>query len=328
MKALLCREFGPVDHLILSEIAPPALQAGEVRVAVKAAGLNFPDGLVVQGTYQLRPTLPFAPGSEFSGIVLETASNVTDFRPGDRVFGLTSFGAFAEEVVVPAARLNRMDDSIGFREAAVLSMAYGAAMYALFDRGELQPGQRVLILGATGGVGLAAVELAALAGAQVLAVDGDDDRLREATAKGAAAVWNYHGGSLREAVAAFTGGQGFDLILDPVGGKLGEEAVRCLGWNGRLLVFGFASGDIPQIATNLLLLKGAQLVGVFWGESQRRGDNNDRANFARLLQWVSQGKVRPHISRAFPLAQGAAAIQALLDRDIMGKAVILMDPDI
>lgn len=327
MKALLCREFGPVQNLTLCEVAAPPLGAGEVRVAVKAAGLNFPDGLVVQGKYQLRPELPFAPGSEFSGIVLEAASDVAYFKAGDRVFGLTSFGAFAEEVVVPATRLNLMDNSIGFREAAVLSMAYGAAMYALFDRGRIKPGQRVLILGATGGVGLAAVELAALSGAHVLAVDGDDGRLREAAAKGAEGVWNHNEGSLRDAAAEFSGKQGFDLILDPVGGSLGEEAVRCLGWGGKLLVFGFASGDIPKVPTNLILLKGAELVGVFWGESQRRGDNEDRANFARLLAWRSEGKIAPYIGRTFPLSEGKTAIQSLLDREITGKAVILVADD-
>lgn len=325
MRALVCRDFGPVENLVVAELDRPTLGEGEVRVAVKAAGLNFPDGLVVQGEYQLRPELPFAPGSEFSGIITEVSGSVTDFSAGDRVFGLTSFGAFAEEVVVPANRLNRMDSEIGFVEAAVLSMAYGAAMYALFDRGGLKADQSVLILGATGGVGLAAVELAALAGARVLAVDGDDARLREATTRGATDAWNYHQGSLRDAANQFTGKAGFDLILDPVGGSLGEEAVRCLAWKGRLLVFGFASGSIPKIATNLLLLKGAEVAGVFWGESHRRGDNNDRENYARLLQWRSEGKIAPHVSRKYSLAEGAKAIQALLDREITGKAVIIVD---
>lgn len=327
MKALLCEEFGPVESLVLRDVPPPPMAPGHVRVAVKAAGLNFPDGLVVQGKYQLRPPLPFSPGSEFSGVVTEVADDVREFAPGDRVFGLTSFGAFAEQTVVPAARLNRMADGIGFREAAVLAMAYGAAMYALFDRGGLRSGQKLLILGATGGVGLAAVELANLTGARVLAVDGDDGRLREAQAKGADAVWNYHAGSLRDAARDFAGPDGFDLVLDPVGGPLGEEAVRCLGWKGRLLVFGFASGSIPSIATNLLLLKGAEAIGVFWGESQRRADNNDRENFRRLLAWHAEGRLKPHIGRVFPLQEGAAAIQALMRREILGKAVILVAPD-
>jgi len=327
MKALLCRAFGPVEDLALADIPSRPLDAGEVRVAVKAAGLNYPDGLVVQGKYQLRPELPFAPGSEFAGIVVERANDVVDIEIGQRVFGLTSFGAFAEEVVVPATRLNSMDGRIGFREAAVLSMAYGAAMYALFDRGRLAAGQRVLVLGATGGVGLAAVELAALAGAEVFAVDGDDNRLAEATAKGARAIWNYHAGSLRDAANDFTGKSGFDLVLDPVGGTLGEEAVRCLGWKGRLLVFGFASGQIPTIATNLLLLKGAELAGVYWGESQRRADNNDRENFARLLDWHAEGRISPRITRSFPLRDAASGIAAMLAGEITGKAVILVDED-
>ncbi|SCW81188.1 NADPH2:quinone reductase [Sphingobium faniae] len=324
MKTLLCKTFGPVDNLVLEEVERPPLHAGEVRVAVRAAGLNFPDGLVVQGLYQIRPHLPFAPGSEFAGVVLEVGAGVNGFAPGDRVFGLTSFGAFAEQVVAPAWRLNRMHDDIGFDSAAILSMAYGAAMYALFDRGGLQTGEAVVILGATGGVGLAAVELAAIAGARVLAVDGDDERLAHARARGAEAVFNYRTGALKTAVAAFTEDKGAALILDPVGGTLGEEAVRSLGWKGRLLVFGFASGTIPRIETNRLMLKGASLVGVFWGESQRRSDNNDASNFDRLQNWYVEGRIQPHIGARYPLDRGAEAIQALLDGRIAGKGVILV----
>lgn len=322
MKALVCREFGPVETLEISEMPEPPLAAGSVRVKVRSAGINFPDGLVVQGKYQLKPALPFSPGSEFSGTVIEAADGVQGFAPGDRVFGLTSFGAFAEQLVVPAERLNHMHSSVSFETAAVLSMAYGAAMYALMERGRLVAGERVMILGATGGVGLAAVELAANAGAHVLAVDGDDLRLKEAEAKGAKAVFNYETGELREAAKDFAGTDGFDLILDPVGGALGETAVRCLAWKGRLLVFGFASGDIPRIATNLLLLKGAEAIGVFWGESQRRNDNRDIENFRLLQDWLVAGKLSPHIGGHFPLEDGATAIQALMDRKIAGKAVI------
>lgn len=324
MRALLCRAFGPVETLELGEVDPPALCPGQVRVRVRAAGLNFPDGLVVQGKYQLRPALPFAPGSEFAGDVIEAASDVEGFSVGDRVFGLTSFGAFAEQVVVPAAKLHAMTPAIDYEEAAILSMGYGAAMYGLFDRGRLKAGESVVILGATGGVGLAAVELAALAGARILAVDGDDARLEAARERGATMLYNYSAGSLKEAVKAFAP-EGADVILDPVGGSLGEDAVRCLGWKGRLLVFGFASGTIPHIATNLLLLKGAEALGVFWGESQRRADNNDGANFAQLLAWRAAGKLRPHIGRRFALRDGARAIAALLNREIVGKAVILID---
>lgn len=324
MRALLCRQFGPVETLEFCETNPPSLEPGHVRIRVRAAGLNFPDGLVVQGKYQLRPDLPFSPGSEFAGDVIEVAPDVTAFALGDRVFGLTSFGAFAEQVVVPAARLHAMTASIDYDEAAILSMGYGAAMYALFDRGRLTKGESVVVLGATGGVGLAAVELAALAGARVLAVDADDVRLETARERGAAVLFNYMSGGLKDAVKAFAP-TGVDVVLDPVGGTLGEEAVRCLGWKGRLLVFGFASGTIPKISTNLLLLKGAEALGVFWGESQRREDNNDAANFAQLLAWRAEGKLRPHIGRRYPLSEGARAIGALLNREIVGKGVIIVE---
>lgn len=321
MKALLCREFGRIKDLEIEEVPEPVLGRGQVRVEVRAAGLNFPDALVVQGKYQLKPPLPFSPGSEFAGVVVDVAEDVQGFAAGDRVFGLTSFGAFAEQLVVDAERLKRMSEAIGFAEAAVLSMGYGAAIYALFERGRIASGESVMILGATGGAGLAAVELAKLAGARVLAVDGDDERLSHARVRGADAVFNYRSGGLRDAAKGFAE-NGVDLVLDPVGGDLGLEAVRCLGWKGRLLVFGFASGDIQQIPANLILLKGAELIGVFWGESQRRRDNRDDAHFAQILEWHAAGKLRPHIGRRFPFAQGAAALAALARGEITGKAVL------
>lgn len=325
MKALLCRSFGPITQLQVEAVDSPPLSADQVRISVKAAGINFPDALVVQGQYQLKPAVPFSPGSEFAGIVSEVGTAVDDFAPGDRVFGLTSFGAYAEEVVTPASRLHRMSEQLTFEEAAVISMAYGSSMHALFDRGRLQRGETLVVLGATGGVGLAAVELGHLAGARVLAVDQGDERLRLATDKGATAVFNTSSGGLREAVDRFTEGQGADVILDTVGGELGENAVRCLAWRGRLLVFGFASGTIPRIQSNLLLLKSADALGVFWGESQRRGTTHDKDNFKKLLTWHTEGKITPHISRRFPLAEGVAALTALVNREIVGKAVITMD---
>lgn len=325
MKALLCTQFGSIEDLALIEVEPPPLGDGQVRISVKAAGLNYPDGLVVEGKYQLKPPLPFSPGSEFAGVILEVADDVDEYHVGERVFGLTSFGAFAEELVIPIERLQRMDNNIDFATASVLSMAYGAAMYALFDRGELQQGQNILILGATGGVGLAAIELAALKGARIMAVDGDDNRLIEASRKGADKVWNYRSGPIHKAAKEFCGDDGFDVILDPVGGEIGEQAIRALGWRGRYLVFGFASGDIPMLKANLLLLKGAEARGVFWGESQRRHDNNDKANFKQLLSWHKHKKIRPHIGKTFPLKDTPKAMRALIDGKIVGKALIKVD---
>lgn len=325
MKAIVCRTFTSLDDLELAEIAAPVLLPGHVRIRVKAAGLNFPDTLVVQGKYQIKPDLPFVPGSEFAGTVAEAAEDVDAFAPGARVFGLCPFGALAEEIVVPAERLQPMDDRLNFAMAAILPMAYGAAMHALFDRGEIQEGQTLMILGATGGVGLAAVEIAALAGAQVLAVDGDDLRLDLARDRGARAVWNYQQGSLREAARAFAGDDGFDLILDPVGGALGEEAVRCLAWGGRLLVFGFASGAIPAIRTNLLLLKGAEARGVFWGEAQRRRTAHDATNFRRLMAWWREGRIRPQIGATYPLSRGIEALRGLAEGRHPGKIAVLAE---
>jgi NADPH2:quinone reductase len=322
MKALVCHQFGPIDGLLVEDWPSRRLQPGEVRIAVKAAGINFPDALVVQGKYQLKPPLPFVPGSEFAGIVIETSPDVVRIKPGNRVFGLTSFGAFAEELIVQEERVNRMSDTISFRDAAVLSMAYGASMYALVDRGRLQCAESVLVLGATGGLGLAAVELAHLMGARVFAVDGHDGRLSHAKAKGADTIFNFRSGALRDAARAFAGERGFDLVFDPVGGPLSEEAIRCLGWKGRALIIGFASGEIPKIAANHVLLKSADVLGVFWGESQRRHDNNDERNFIRLLEWYEQGKIHPHIGQAFPLERGAEAIANLFAGKVTGKALI------
>jgi NADPH2:quinone reductase len=313
-----------LDDLVIADIPSRPLGPGEVRVRVRAAGVNFPDALVVQGKYQNKPPLPFSPGSEFSGVVEELGAEVLGFDIGDRVFGLTSFGAFAEEVVVDAKKLHRMGAGIEFGEAAAFCMAYGAAAHALLDRGQLKPGEQLVVLGAAGGVGLAAIEIAKIVGARVLAVDLNDERLVAAKQKGADAAHAGAAETLREAIYAFSGNAGGDVILDTVGGELAETALKGLAWRGRFLVFGFASGAIPKLQANLLLLKAAQAIGVFWGEFQRRGIDRDRENFARLLQWREEGKLRPHISRTFTLEEGAEALKALERREIVGKAVIIV----
>lgn len=324
MKALLCRAFGPIESLVVEDLASPSVGPSQVRVRVCAAGVNFPDALVVQGKYQSKPALPFAPGSEFAGVVEEIGQGVCEFAVGDRVFGLANFGAFAEEVVADCDKLHRMSGGIDFVEAAAFCMAYGAAAHALIDRAQLREGETLVVLGAAGGVGLAAIEIAKIIGARVLAVDLNDERLEAATSKGADAVCPQAGEALREQINALSSRKGADVILDTVGGELGETALRSLAWQGRYLVFGFASGVIPKLQANLLLLKAAQAMGVFWGEFQRRKLDRDRENFETLLQWRAAGKLRPHVSRTFTLEQGAQALAALERREIVGKAVIVI----
>lgn len=317
MKALVCRAFGAVAV----ETRPdPTPQSGEVRVRVQAAGINFPDALMIEGKYQGNPDPPFVPGSEIAGFV--EASRDEEFKPGDRVFGLTSLNGFAQRVCVPARRLQHAPPAMTFEQAAAFPLAYGAAAHALFDRARLKVNETVLILGAGGGVGLAATEIAKRAGARVLAVDLDQARAETAKARGADAA--APAGDLRGAADAFSNG-GVDVILDAVGGELGETAVRMLAWRGRYLVFGFASGAVPKIRSNLLLLKGAEAIGVYWGAFQKRGEDNDAANFKTLLGWWAEGALKPSPAHIFRLEEAADAMKAMLRHELSGKAVIAMD---
>lgn len=268
MKAVLCKAHGPTSDLVLEEVTSPVPKRNEVLVQVHAAGVNFPDTLIIQGKYQFQPPLPFSPGGEAAGVVLEVGEKAGPLKVGDRVMALTGWGSFAEQIAVPGYNVMPIPAHMDFATAAAFGMTYGTSMYALTQRGQLQAGETLLVLGASGGVGLAAVEIGKALGARVIAAASSADKLAVAKAAGADELINYSESGLKDEIKRLTGGQGVDVVFDPVGGELFEQAVRGLAWNGRMLVVGFASGQIPQLAVNLTLLKGAAVLGVFWGASR------------------------------------------------------------
>lgn len=322
MRAVLCKTWGGPDSLVVEDL--PSLRAGadEVVVDVKAAGVNFPDVLMIQGKYQVKPPLPFTPGVELAGIVKETGSGVTHVKPGDAVVANVEFGAFAEECVVPAARLVSLPRGVDFAAAAGFTVAYGTAWHALKDRGQLKPGETLLVLGAAGGVGLAAVELGVAMGARVIAAASSDDKLAVCRARGATETINYATQDLRERLKQLVGEKGVDVVYDPVGGALSEPALRSVGWRGRFLVIGFAGGEIPRLPANLPLLKGSAIVGVYWGAWLEREPEASRREMAELAGWLADGRVKPHVSARYPLARTADALVALGQRAVTGKVVI------
>ncbi len=322
MKAVLCKEFGPPSALVVEEVPSPEPGSGQVRVAVHAAGVNFPDTLIIQGKYQFKPDLPFSPGGEVAGVVSKLGSEVTGYRVGDRVIAATTWGGYAEEVVADAQRLIPMPDAMGFESAAALVLTYGTSQHALKDRAELKPGETLLVLGAAGGVGLAAIEIGKAMGARVIAAASSTDKLATCREHGADETINYASEDLRERIKALTGGRGVDVVYDPVGGDFTEPALRSMAWRGRFLVVGFAAGKIPSIALNLTLLKGCSIVGVFWGAFTRNEPQNSARNLQELLAWFEAGKVRPHISAAYPLERAAEALHDLLERRVQGKVVL------
>ena len=322
MRAVLCKQFGGPESLVLEEVPAPPLGAGEVRVRVHAAGVNFPDILIVQGKYQFKPAFPFAPGGEVAGEVIEIGADVTGFEPGQRVVATMTYGGFAEEVVVPADRVLEIPDGLDFTTASSMALTYGTGTYALIQRARLQAGETLLVHGASGGVGLAAVEIGRALGARVIATGGSDEKLRITQEHGAEVVINYGRGEFKDEVKRLTGGQGADVIYDPVGGDVFDQSLRCINWDGRLLVVGFASGRIPSAPANLALLKSCAIVGVFWGSWIVREPEQNARNMGQVFAWMAEGKVRPHISHSFPLAQAADALQALIERKVVGKAVL------
>lgn len=326
MKAVLCHAFGPIDSLTVGEVDPPAPAADEIRIRVHTAGVNFPDILIVEGKYQIRPEFPFIPGAECAGEVVEVGSAVHDFSPGDRVMAPTSHGAFAEEVCATARKAVKLPDTVDYREAATLLLTYGTSAYALIQRADLQAGETLLVHGAAGGVGIAAVEIGKALGARVIATAGTDAKLAFAGDHGADHGINYSEGPFRERVKELTDGRGADVIYDPVGGDVFDQSLRCINWNGRLLVIGFASGTIPAAPANLPLLKGCSIVGVFWGAWIERESAAHRANMERLLGWLADGTIRPHVEVAVPLADTQDALRAIRDRKVKGKAVIAVRP--
>ncbi|MCJ8168129.1 NADPH:quinone oxidoreductase family protein [Atopomonas sediminilitoris] len=322
MKAVLCKAFGPADTLVLEEAPSPTIKKNEILLDVHATGVNFPDTLIIEGKYQFKPPFPFSPGGEAAGVVREVGEKVSHLKAGDRVMALTGWGSFAEQVAVPAYNVLPMPADMDFATAAAFSMTYGTSMHALKQRANLQAGETLLVLGASGGVGLAAVELGKAMGARVIAAASSAEKLEIAKQAGADELINYSETSLKDAVRKLTGGQGADVVYDPVGGDLFDEAVRALNWRGRLLVVGFASGRIPDLPVNLTLLKGASVVGVFWGAFTQREPEANAANFQELFALYSQGKIKPLVSQTFALEQYAEAINALGQRKAVGKVVV------
>ncbi len=322
MKALLCTQFGGLNRLELKEVAPPTPGPGQLRIAVKAASLNFPDALMVQGLYQIKPALPFSPGSEFSGLVVEVGSAVKRYRVGDRViaFGL---GGFAEQALADAERCMPLPLGMDFEVGAALILTYCTSLRGLKDRGRIQAGETLLVLGAAGGVGAAAVEIGRALGARVIACASSEEKLAFCRELGADETIDYTKEKLRDRVLALTDGLGVDLVYDPVGGPLTEQALRATAWGGRLLVIGFAAGEIPKIALNLCLLKERALVGVYWGDSLKHDPASHERNVAQLLAWIANGKIRPRISERVPLAAVPALMARMAARQIMGKAIVL-----
>ena len=322
MKAVLCKQYGPPESLVVEELPSPKPGPGEVVVSVKAASVNFPDFLIIQNKYQFKPPLPFSPGSELAGVVKELGSGVTGWRAGDRVIAFTTYGAFAEEVKTEAGRLLRLPEGMDFVTGAAFLLTYATSEHALHDRGELQNGETLLVLGAAGGVGLAAIEIGKALGARVIACASTEDKLAVCREHGADATINYATEDLRERVKALTEGRGVDVVYDAVGGPYTEPAFRSLAWRGRLLVVGFAAGEIPKLPLNLPLLKGASVVGVFWGDFARREPQRFGESVAQLGRWYREGKLRPHVSQTLPLEKAAEAIMLLASRKAKGKIVL------
>ncbi|MES2260501.1 MAG: NADPH:quinone oxidoreductase family protein [Pseudomonadota bacterium] len=323
MKAIVCKAWGMPDTLTVEDLPDPVPGPGQVVLDVKAAGVNFPDVLIIQGKYQYKPELPFTPGNEVAGVVRAIGEGVSGVAVGDKVIAFSSSGAFAEQLLVPAQGLMPMPPGMDFDTAAAITLTYGTSHHAVVDRAALKAGETMLVLGAAGGVGLAAIEIGKALGARVIAAASTDEKLEVCKAHGADAVINYSKEDLREAIKAATGGKGPDVIYDPVGGIYAEPAFRSIGWRGRYLVVGFANGEIPKLPLNLTLLKGASLMGVFWGEFAKREPKANLAGMQQLLGWMAEGKIKPHISGRYALADTPQALNDMAARKVTGKVVIL-----
>ena len=322
MKAITCQQFGPPDQLVLTDVPSPNAGKGQVVIRVEACGVNFPDTLIIEGKYQFKPPLPFSPGGEVSGRVTEVGEGVGHLTVGDNVFSLTIHGGFAEEVVANAATTFPVPEGMDSVTAASTMYTYGTSYHALKDRANIQPGETLLVLGAAGGVGLAAVQLGVLMGARVIAAASSEEKLAVCRAMGAAETINYTTENLRDRLKELTGGNGVDVVYDPVGDRYAEPAIRSLAWKGRYLVVGFAGGDIPSIPLNLALLKGASIVGVFWGAFAQREPKTSMQNFKQILTWISSGQLKQHIYKLYSLAESPDALRDLMERRVVGKAVI------
>jgi NADPH2:quinone reductase len=322
VRAVLCREFGPPESLTLEEVDEPTPADRQVVVDVRACAVNFPDVLIIQNLYQFKPPLPFSPGAEIAGVVSAVGPGVNGITVGDRVLASTGWGGLAEKIAIDAGSAIPIPEGIDFVGASAFVYAYGTSHYALKDRSRLQPGENLVVLGAAGGVGLAAVELGAVMGATVIAAASSDDKLELCRDRGASLTINYATEDLKARIRELTGGAGADVIYDPVGGDYSEPALRAIAWDGRFLVIGFAAGQIPAIPLNLALLKSCQIVGVYWGAFVGRYPDRHRQNVEELMRWWRDGKLRPHVSSTYPLERASEAIRELADRQAKGKVVV------
>ncbi|CTQ56667.1 Alcohol dehydrogenase [Roseibium album] len=322
MKACLCKTLGPPSNLVIEEIPDPEIGRSSVVVRVKACALNFFDTLIIQGKYQFKPDGPFSPGAEFAGVVEAVGPEVTAFAVGDRVMGYVRWGAAREKVVAEQGDLVSLPEGVSFEIAAGLTVTYGTTLHAYLDRADLKPGETVAVLGASGGVGQAAVEIASIMGAKVIACASSEEKLAFARSLGAEQSVDYSRQPLKETLKELTAGKGVNVVYDPVGGELSEQALRATAWEGRFLVIGFAAGEIPKIPLNLLLLKGCDLRGVFWGEALTRDPEGHKNNMVQLLQWVQEGKLKPHIHAVYPLEKTAEALEEIAARRVRGKVIL------
>lgn len=325
MKALICSHFGLPETLEVGELPDPLAGPDQVLIEVEACGVNFPDILLIQNKYQFKPELPFSPGGEVAGKIIGIGGNVENFKLGDPVLALSGWGGFAEKVAVDEDRVFAMPPGLSAEVAATTLYTYGTSYHALKDRANLQPGETLLVLGAAGGVGLAAVELGKLLGAKVIAAASSEEKLALCKEKGATSTINYETEDLKIRIKELTGGKGVDVIYDPVGGKYTEAALRGIAWKGRYLIVGFANGEIPQIPMNLPLLKGCSIMGVFWGQFSKLEAKTSFQNIRQLVQWIHEGKISQHISKRYYLEEAPQALTALLERTMLGKGVVIFE---
>ena len=322
MKAIVCKTYGPPENLVLEEIDDPVAAENEAVVQIYSASLNFPDGLQIQGKYQFQPPMPFTPGSEVGGVITSVGAGIQGFAVGDRVMATPGIGGLAEQVAVKADGLRKIPDSMDFKTAAGFAMIYTTSYYALKQRAQLKAGETLLVLGASGGVGLAAVELGKLMGAKVIAAASSEEKLNFVNRVNPDALLNYGDGELKERVKELTGGTGADVIYDPIGGDLFDQSCRCINWNGRLLVVGFASGRIPEYKANLALLKGSSMVGIFLGRFRKEEPAEYEKNFAELLDMYDAGKLKPIITESFAMTDFVDAFNVFTERKVMGKVTL------
>lgn len=324
MKALVCKAYGPLSDLRVEEVPDPKVSPGNVVVGIRACGVNFPDVIIVQGKYQFKPQPPFSPGGEVAGVVEAVGDGVEGVRVGDRVTAHGAYGGLAEKIALGASSLVKIPDGVDFVTASCLTTAYGTTLHALRDRANLKPGETLLVLGAAGGTGLSAVQIGKRMGAKVIAAASSDEKLATCKAHGAELLINYAKEDLKERVKALTGGAGADVVYDPVGGPFTEAALRATAWNGRFLVIGFTAGEIPKVPTNLTLLKGCSIIGVFWGMFMAREPARGRAQLEEILAWAKEGSLKPHVHATYPLDKALDALVDMDQRKIQGKAVVVM----